>query len=93
MPGELPPSVAHRDKLTDQHTGAKRLREVRQCKLSSTIKGNIADEKEHKIRATMIAALKEKFGHLGLTYSIGGQISFDVFPTGQQSLSFPLPKN
>jgi len=31
----------------------------------------------------MIAALKEKFGHLGLTYSIGGQISFDVFPTGQ----------
>ena len=35
----------------------------------------------------MIEALKEKFGHLGLTYSIGGQISFDVFPTGQ-SLPF-----
>jgi hypothetical protein len=33
----------------------------------------------------MIAALKEKFGHLGLTYSIGGQISFDVFPTGESS--------
>jgi len=31
----------------------------------------------------MIAALKKEFGHLGLTYSIGGQISFDVFPTGQ----------
>lgn len=26
--------------------------------------------------------LKQKFGHLGLTYSIGGQISFDVFPQG-----------
>jgi hypothetical protein len=34
----------------------------------------------------MIAALKEKFGHLGLTYSIGGQISFDVFPTGSSAL-------
>ena len=38
---------------------------------------------EHNIRSKMIQALKEKFGHLGLTYSIGGQISFDVFPTGQ----------
>ena len=25
-------------------------------------------------------ALKERFAHLGLRYSIGGQISFDVFP-------------
>ena len=24
--------------------------------------------------------LQEKFAHLNLTYSIGGQISFDVFP-------------
>lgn len=30
----------------------------------------------------MIAALREKFPDLGLTYSIGGQISFDVFPIG-----------
>ncbi|TAQ84843.1 hypothetical protein B7494_g6836 [Chlorociboria aeruginascens] len=37
---------------------------------------------EHKIREKFISVLKEKFGHLGLTYSIGGQISFDVFPTG-----------
>lgn len=35
-----------------------------------------------KIRDTFVAALKEKFAHFGLTYSIGGQISFDVFPTG-----------
>ncbi|KAI0381916.1 eukaryotic phosphomannomutase [Hypomontagnella monticulosa] len=37
---------------------------------------------EHKIRETMVAKMREKFGHLGLTFSIGGQISFDVFPTG-----------
>lgn len=37
---------------------------------------------EHNVRSKMIEALKAKFGHLGLTYSIGGQISFDVFPTG-----------
>ncbi|KAK9356657.1 eukaryotic phosphomannomutase [Lipomyces doorenjongii] len=37
---------------------------------------------EHEIRAKMIAALKEAFPDYGLTYSIGGQISFDVFPTG-----------
>jgi phosphomannomutase len=37
---------------------------------------------EHKIRETMVAKLKEAFPDYGLTYSIGGQISFDVFPTG-----------
>lgn len=41
-----------------------------------------AYDKEHQIRATMIAALKKEFPDIGLTYSIGGQISFDVFPTG-----------
>lgn len=39
-------------------------------------------DNEHKIRATMIKALEEQFPNIGLTYSIGGQISFDVFPTG-----------
>ncbi|KAI5923370.1 eukaryotic phosphomannomutase [Camillea tinctor] len=39
-------------------------------------------DKQHKIRETMVGKLREKFGHLGLTFSIGGQISFDVFPTG-----------
>jgi len=39
-------------------------------------------DKEHKIREQFIAVLKEKFPDLGLTYSIGGQISFDVFPHG-----------
>lgn len=37
---------------------------------------------ENNIRPTMVAKLKEEFPDYGLTYSIGGQISFDVFPTG-----------
>lgn len=36
----------------------------------------------NNIRKNMVAALKEEFKDLALTYSIGGQISFDVFPTG-----------
>ena len=35
---------------------------------------------EHKVRATMVAALQARFAEFGLKYSIGGQISFDVFP-------------
>ena len=34
------------------------------------------------MRAAMVAALRERFPELGFTYSVGGQISFDVFPTG-----------
>lgn len=34
------------------------------------------------VRKAMVAALQKEFADLGLTYSIGGQISFDVFPTG-----------
>ncbi|KAH0499369.1 hypothetical protein TgHK011_006570 [Trichoderma gracile] len=41
-----------------------------------------AFDKEAKVRQKFVAALKERFGHLGLTFSIGGQISFDVFPNG-----------
>lgn len=37
---------------------------------------------KHKIRETMVLALKKEFPDYDLTYSIGGQISFDVFPTG-----------
>lgn len=37
---------------------------------------------EHNVRKNFVAALKEKFPNDKLTYSIGGQISFDVFPTG-----------
>ena len=34
------------------------------------------------VRKTMVARLQEEFADLNLTYSIGGQISFDVFPQG-----------
>ena len=37
---------------------------------------------QHNIRKDMVNVLREKFVDLGLTYSIGGQISFDVFPKG-----------
>lgn len=41
-----------------------------------------AYDKEHKIREQFIATLKAEFASFNLTYSIGGQISFDVFPDG-----------
>jgi phosphomannomutase len=41
-----------------------------------------AFDNEAKVREKFVAALKERFGHLGLTFSIGGEISFDVFPAG-----------
>ena len=37
---------------------------------------------EHNVRPKMVAALQKEFADYNLTYSIGGQISFDVFPTG-----------
>jgi len=39
-------------------------------------------DKEHNIRKTLVEMLRKEFPDYGLTYSIGGQISFDVFPTG-----------
>jgi len=39
-------------------------------------------DKEANVRPKMVEILREKFADYGLTYSIGGQISFDVFPQG-----------
>lgn len=39
-------------------------------------------DKLHSIRSTFVRTLQREFPDYGLTYSIGGQISFDVFPTG-----------
>jgi len=39
-------------------------------------------DKKNDVRAKMIRVLQEKFSDYHLTYSIGGQISFDVFPNG-----------
>merc|ERR1711977_207164 len=36
----------------------------------------------NNIRKTMVEKMKVEFADLKLTYSIGGQISFDVFPQG-----------
>ncbi|KAK4542077.1 hypothetical protein LTR36_007108 [Oleoguttula mirabilis] len=41
-----------------------------------------AYDDEHQVRAKFIEAVKKEFPDLGLTYSIGGMISFDVFPHG-----------
>ncbi|KAJ6624960.1 eukaryotic phosphomannomutase [Mycena sp. CBHHK59/15] len=39
-------------------------------------------DKKHGLRAAFVKVLQEKFIEYGLTYSIGGKISFDVFPHG-----------
>ncbi|KAG6854025.1 DNA-directed DNA polymerase delta [Blastosporella zonata] len=52
---------------------------------NATIEERLAFEaydKEHGLRAAFVKVLQEKFADYGLTYSIGGQISFDVFPHG-----------
>ncbi|KAI5805200.1 eukaryotic phosphomannomutase [Geopyxis carbonaria] len=41
-----------------------------------------AYDKIHNVRKAFVDTLREKFADYGLTYSIGGQISFDVFPQG-----------
>lgn len=42
-------------------------------------------DKTAKIRETMVKVLQEKFADYDLKFSIGGQISFDVFPRGTSS--------
>lgn len=39
-------------------------------------------DKVHRVRESLCSALKEKFASFGLKFSIGGQISIDIFPTG-----------
>ena len=41
-----------------------------------------AYDKEHGVRPAMVGAMRKEFADLNLTFSIGGQISFDVFPQG-----------
>lgn len=53
----------------------------RSCSQEERIIFNQYDQ-EHKIREKFVAVLREKFPDFGLQFSIGGQISFDVFPIG-----------
>lgn len=39
-------------------------------------------DKVHNVRTAFVKVLQEKFASYNLTFSIGGQISFDVFPHG-----------
>eukprot|EP00882_Tetradesmus_deserticola_P014914 GHRQ01015870.1.p1 GENE.GHRQ01015870.1~~GHRQ01015870.1.p1 ORF type:complete len:122 (-),score=18.47 GHRQ01015870.1:51-416(-) len=43
------------------------------------------------LRPKMVEVLKKEFADYGLTYSIGGQISFDVFPQVRCSSSTCIP--
>jgi phosphomannomutase len=50
----------------------------------------------HNVRKTFVNALKKEFADYNLTFSIGGQISFDVFPAGWDktfALRFLDPKD
>ncbi|KAF8661260.1 hypothetical protein AX16_001363 [Volvariella volvacea WC 439] len=39
-------------------------------------------DQAHGIRAAFVKVLRERFADYGLTYAIGGEISFDIFPNG-----------
>jgi len=39
-------------------------------------------DKEHGVRQAFKVELEKRFGHLGLQFALGGQISIDCFPTG-----------
>jgi len=53
----------------------------RQCTREERLTFNQYDN-EHHVREKMIEVLHKEFADIDLTYSIGGQISFDVFPRG-----------
>eukprot|EP00753_Platysulcus_tardus_P016253 PLAT556.1.p1 GENE.PLAT556.1~~PLAT556.1.p1 ORF type:complete len:227 (+),score=105.65 PLAT556.1:32-682(+) len=53
----------------------------RNCSYEERLAFNAYDE-EHGVRKAFVAALEEKFAAFELQFSIGGQISFDVFPKG-----------
>lgn len=53
----------------------------RQCTYDERLEFNRFDN-QHSIRQKMVEALRKEFADVGLTFSIGGQISIDVFPNG-----------
>lgn len=53
----------------------------RQCTYEERLEFNRFDM-EHSIRQKMVEALRKEFADVDLVFSIGGQISIDVFPNG-----------
>jgi phosphomannomutase len=53
----------------------------RNCSREERLEFNAYDE-EHGVRTAMVEAMRAEFAEMDLTFSIGGQISFDLFPTG-----------
>lgn len=53
----------------------------RNCSQKERCEFEIYDKKA-KVRQQFVSVLQERFAEYELTYSIGGQISFDVFPKG-----------
>lgn len=43
---------------------------------------HILYDQKHGLRKAFVNVLREKFSSYDLTFSIGGQISFDIFPRG-----------
>lgn len=53
----------------------------RNCSYPERLEFSKLDETT-KIRSNMVAAYQKEFGNFGLQFSIGGQISIDIFPKG-----------
>lgn len=53
----------------------------RSCSYAERLEFALYDE-THNIRQKLVEEYKKEFPHFGLQYSIGGQISLDVFPAG-----------
>jgi phosphomannomutase len=52
----------------------------------------ITDHQEHKVREKMVKQLQERFAGWNLKFSIGGEISFDVFPAVRPPRSLLAPR-
>ncbi|PWN39169.1 eukaryotic phosphomannomutase [Ceraceosorus guamensis] len=53
----------------------------RDCSLPERLAFQTYDD-EHQIRSKFVEVLQKEFADYGLTFAIGGQISFDIFPNG-----------
>ncbi|MEQ2188666.1 hypothetical protein GOODEAATRI_017322 [Goodea atripinnis] len=74
--------VAYRGTFIEFRNGMLNVSPIgRSCTLEERREFYELDQKE-KIREKFVSVLKEEFKGKGLSFSIGGQISFDVFPDG-----------